>query len=450
MSSRKYWIDMTDLSTWRGHFTGTQRVTFEVAKRFSEQVPDEVDFFVYDEKSRNFYQIPFQAILDQVNPQPIPEEAAATPGRHRPSVKNVAKAQSIRLYHNLPFSVKRRITPAHKDFVKKSYSRAQHITKRKLQLRSGIMKVAVQSEPLHFSQTDTIIILGKPWDTMSFIEVLKAQKQVAGFKIVHLIYDMIPIFLPHTFGKPLPENYTKYMFEAIGISDKLIPISKSTERDIVKFCQEELLPVPEMTVTKLGDAFEEVQLDAIKSPLPELASKDFVLCVGTVEIRKNHILLYTAYKEGLKRGLTMPHLVIVGGRGWYTNDVLYEFENDPQIKNLVHFPRNISDEELQWLYRNCKYTVYPSVYEGWGLPIGESLAYGKMCLASHTSSMTEIAGDLIEYFSPYDPVGCLELMEKYSNPKILKKKETEITATYKPVSWDEAYKTVRSVASSLS
>ena len=61
-----------------------------------------------------------------------------------------------------------------------------------------------------------------------------------------------------------------------------------------------------------------------------------------------------------------------------------------------------SDAELAFLYRNCRFTVFPSLYEGWGLPIGESLWFGKLCIASKTSSMPEVGGDLVDYVDPKD------------------------------------------------
>jgi glycosyltransferase involved in cell wall biosynthesis len=105
----------------------------------------------------------------------------------------------------------------------------------------------------------------------------------------------------------------------------------------------------------------------------------------------------------------------------------------------------MSDAQLDWLYTHCMFTVYPSVYEGWGLPVAESLAYGKLCISSNTSSMPEIAGDLIEYFSPYDPAACLALLEKYLDPEVRQHKEAEIKKNYAPRSWDATFQQIESI-----
>ena len=104
---------------------------------------------------------------------------------------------------------------------------------------------------------------------------------------------------------------------------------------------------------------------------------------------------------------------------------------------------NMNDKELAWLYENCLFSVYPAFYEGWGLPVAESLLRGVPVLTSNTSSIPEIAGDLLEYFSPYSSEEIMLALNKYySNPKILATKTAEIKKKYKPTLWDESYRQV--------
>jgi glycosyltransferase involved in cell wall biosynthesis len=102
-----------------------------------------------------------------------------------------------------------------------------------------------------------------------------------------------------------------------------------------------------------------------------------------------------------------------------------------------------SDSELVWLYENAKFSVYPSFYEGWGLPVAESLIRGVPCVASNTSSIPEIAGDLVDYFSPYSPEEIMEKINRLSgSPKLLGQKSRKIKTGYKATSWDDSYKQV--------
>src|SRR5438045_6658259 len=100
----------------------------------------------------------------------------------------------------------------------------------------------------------------------------------------------------------------------------------------------------------------------------------------------------------MKGGL--PHLVIVGGVSWDGENTERFFKQDRRIEGLVHILDEIDDAALDRLYRNCLFTVYPSLYEGWGLPVGESLNYGKICIATNTSSVPEIAPALTDLLDP--------------------------------------------------
>src|SRR6185436_13004749 len=100
----------------------------------------------------------------------------------------------------------------------------------------------------------------------------------------------------------------------------------------------------------------------------------------------------------------LPHLVIVGREGFGAADLLRQMRNDPSIARSVTILNTASDAELAWLYANCAFTLYPSWYEGWGLPLSESLAYGKTFIASDNSSLPEAGEGLGVHADPYDPI----------------------------------------------
>ena len=83
------------------------------------------------------------------------------------------------------------------------------------------------------------------------------------------------------------------------------------------------------------------------------------------------------------------------------------------------------------------YSLYVSQYEGWGLPVAESLVYNTPCITSNVSSMTEIAPGIVDSVSPYDPAQLLQIMMKYSNSKYLESKRRDIKLHYKSTSWKE-------------
>ena len=126
--------------------------------------------------------------------------------------------------------------------------------------------------------------------------------------------------------------------------------------------------------------------DAIQNeePLDEdevsraLRAHPFVLCVSGLDIRKNHHLLYKVWRRlSEKYTDNAPHLVCVGEKGEGTEALLKDMRNDSRTRDRIHVIHNAEDPLLDWLYRNCLFTVYPSFYEGWGMPVAESLVYGK-------------------------------------------------------------------------
>jgi len=162
------------------------------------------------------------------------------------------------------------------------------------------------------------------------------------------------------------------------------------------------------------------------------------LSVGTIEVRKNHMILYYAYRGLIDAGVDLPPLIIAGKRGWLTADFQYIIEHDEKVRNKIKIIDNANDSELCWLYNNCQYTVFPSFVEGWGLPVAESLSYGKVTISSNTSSMPEIGGNLVDYFNPYSTDDLQKLLQFYNNAKNLSKRTNEIKNSFKILNWDDA------------
>ena len=429
MSQPTIWIDLTDLMAWSGHHTGIQRVVYQLALGYADR-PD-VKFFFYNDARRVFIETRFQRLQEE---DPGQADIAAAPSlKSRLKRRAILTAKSA--VHRSPEFIRRQIATAQmKDRLRHHYHETRNFV-------TGLRRTTIDRGPAsptaNFEAGDTVLIMGKAWDYPGLMPDLAQLKTRAGFKIVQVLYDLLPSLQPQLFGPGLFEQYTRHMFEAVAASDGFVSISESSRRDLGSFCEQLRLPQPPSSVMRLGDTIKANQQPT--SPLPKLKTREFLLCVGTLEVRKNHALLYSIYKLAALKGIELPNLVMVGGRGWYTGDVLYQIEHDPETKNKIQVINGITDSQLTWLYQNCRFTLYPSVYEGWGLPIAESLGYGKLCISSSTSSMTEIAGDLLDYFLPYDAAGALDLITKYLNPAELERKETEIARAYHPTEWKTTY-----------
>lgn len=155
------------------------------------------------------------------------------------------------------------------------------------------------------------------------------------------------------------------------------------------------VPVPPITVTRNGSSFDEFlpkggyAAELAADHLPER----FVLFVATVEGRKNHRLILDIWRRMLAEGDDPPHLLCVGRVGWKSEPFVAKLVETGYLDGRVILLQEVSDAYLRLLYSRCLFTVFPSLYEGWGLPVGESLAAGKICVCSNRASIPEVAGE---------------------------------------------------------
>lgn len=278
---------------------------------------------------------------------------------------------------------------------------------------------------------DVVVCLGEQWlfpGTLPALELLKVEEKV---RVVSLVHDLVPFFMPELYWPGFPESYRKCITELVGSSDVVLVYSENTRRDLYKW-------IPEADDRPVFRLHLGAELSGGGAERPEqFPDGSYVLCVGTIQPRKNHALLLMAWRQLLlRRPDDCPRLVLVGKKGWNSDDLMYFFTNNPFLSERVTIVEQPTDAGLQWLYQHAWLTIYPSLYEGWGLPIVESLAVGKLCLSSDSSSMPEAGGDLAEYFSPYDPKAVSSLVEKYlDDPSALVSAEARIRARFVPPSW---------------
>lgn len=128
---------------------------------------------------------------------------------------------------------------------------------------------------------------------------------------------------------------------------------------------------------------------------------EFLLFVGTIEPRKNLLTLVSAYEEILRTSSVRAQLVIAGREGWLMDD-LYAYIKRTGIKDSLHFTGYLSEEDLAALYSSCRVFIYPSLYEGFGLPPLEAMACGAPVITSRIHSIMEVVGEAAHLVEPTD------------------------------------------------
>lgn len=217
-----------------------------------------------------------------------------------------------------------------------------------------------------------------------------------GVKTLVTIHDLIFIRYPHYYQRIDRKIYDRKFRHACRVADHIHSISEQTKIDLITFFE-----VPEDKITVIYQSVNPVFFDrANKTIRQELRKKyqipkKFILSVGTVEPRKNLLGLL----EGMVASKVYVPLVVVGKITDYHHKVQKFIEAD--LNRLqVYFLSRINDEELAVIYQMADVMIYPSHFEGFGLPVAEAQASGCPVITSNTSSLPEAGGEAAIYINP--------------------------------------------------
>lgn len=301
-----------------------------------------------------------------------------------------------------------------------------------------------------FGPGDVYVSLGLDWDQKDLPYLYQLKRQL-GLKVLLMCYDIIPIRLPHLCVADVAAKFSRYFLDVARCADRIVCISEYSRRDLRKFLEASNAPVPELDIVRLGCEIARADDRPPSAAVDEVLGRRFILFVSTIERRKNHETLYRAYTRLVDAGVTgLPLLVFVGMAGWGMNDLMSDLKLDPRIRPYLRILNHVSDGDLARLYQHAYFTAYPSLYEGWGLPVAESLAYGKFCLASDAASIPEVGGDLIEYVDPWNVPRWAERLRWYiEHPEEVRAREEAIRAAYRPASWKATGATIVAAAHAL-
>jgi glycosyltransferase involved in cell wall biosynthesis len=212
------------------------------------------------------------------------------------------------------------------------------------------------------------------------------------------IHDIIPLLFKHSHFK-----YFDKLVDSARRADLIITVSESTKRDLLQvegFSDKHIVAVPLAADPQFHTAPADA-VNAIRAKIGISENIPYFLSVSTLEPRKNFPFLLRAFKKVVESYGDIPcRLVLCGRIGWGT-DVHEEIRDlIKQLDGLVCYTGFVSDEELNALYTGAEAFLFPSIYEGFGLPLLESMACGTPVISSNTSSMPEVVGDAGILLSP--------------------------------------------------
>ncbi len=257
---------------------------------------------------------------------------------------------------------------------------------------------------------------------------------------VTMVHDLSHIHFAQFHPPERVEYFNKELKRSLDASDVIVAISEYTKKDLIKqgLAKEEKI---EVVYNGVAEHFKPLAKHTeAKKVLKKygVLAKEYFLFVGTLEPRKNLQLLLEAYVEYHKHSTDPTPLLLAGGIGWrseYFDAILQEALRLPEVKRLGY----VSDEELAILYAGAKVFIFPSLYEGFGLPPLEAMASGTAVIASNSSSIPEVVGEAGILIDPYNKEELLEAMNRLDSDEALRKEyEKRGIERAKIFSWDKS------------
>ena len=297
---------------------------------------------------------------------------------------------------------------------------------------AAVQEALRDGPPLGFAAGCSLVNLGTSWWIPDYLRAVREAKARHGLRYIPFIHDCIPLLVPEHCAANLVDDFARWFAALCLHADAVLTNSACTQADFIRL-QRQLLPDRRIPCYPVPlDAADE----HVAAPAP--MRRPYVLFVGTVESRKNHLLAFGAWLALLRKhgAEAVPDLVCVGKRGWLAETALRLHQNSASLRAKVHLLHGVSDTELETLYRGCLFTLYNSFYEGWGLPVTESLAHGKVPLVPDHSSLREAGGTGAVFFTPQSEPDLVQKLEQLLfEPGFRSAQEARIAAAPPPRAW---------------
>ena len=452
----RIWLDVEDIfeyAAYNARPSGIQRVQVELCRALAELDPagERIGFIRHDPGGGSFRIVPRDDV-DAVGrrfheraggPEPPrldrSEAGLAPKGPLRRGVKQAIYRLPPRLRQPLvAFLLHQRTAIESLGTLLRAVSRPR---------REGGVRHAVPRDSGPFEAVarpgDVVLVTGAIWYHPGYAGVLRANCATRGIRFALLVYDLIPIRRPEWCDPGHVRLFREWFDTALGIADQLLSISRASADDIERYAAEQgrALPAP-VRILPLGTGFasdrEAAETRSPARPLPPAGS--YALIVSTLEVRKNHILLFRVWRrllDDLPRE-QVPTLVFAGRVGWMVADLIQQLRNCDFLDGKIMLLGEPTDAELEQLYVGCQFTLFPSFHEGWGLPVTESLSFGRPCIVSNTTSLPEAGGTLARYFDPDSVTDAYAVIrDALSDPAALAAWRQRVVDEFRAISWRE-------------
>lgn len=301
----------------------------------------------------------------------------------------------------------------------------------------------VFGSPIEFGEGAKLINLGTSWWLQNYFLQVRNARYHNDIEYIPFIHDLIPVLAPQHCVSGLVEDFNSWILGVFDHASRFFANSEATKADLLRVAGMlgRTVADHDVTVVPLDGLTVPIEIAPPSKTLIDagLDHRGFVLFVSTIESRKGHIVALRAWQRLLSMyRCDTPYLVCVGNNGWLNQQIYDLLDSDPVLGERVILLSALSDTDLRYLYHKCLLSIYPSTYEGWGLPITEALSAGKLVIAADNSSLPQAGGTFAVYTRTLDYEHLAEEVAHYAfDPDARAAKERVIREQYRPRSWEQ-------------
>lgn len=267
-------------------------------------------------------------------------------------------------------------------------------------------------------------------------------KTLGNMKIIFYLHDLIPIDYPEYVKDDDEVTHQKRIDVMANFADAILVNSEYTKDCFIKNCIDNNFSIPIIKTLHIGveDSFLNIKAEPLSEELSFLEDVDYFIYVGTIEPRKNHVMLLNLWRQHLAKVQNAPKLVLLGKRGWNNEAVFNLLDRCPLLQESVIELQGVSDGVMVSLIKNSKGALFPTFVEGWGMPLVEAMSMKVPMLAADIPALREAGQNLAEYIDPIDSLGWKEAILKLQHDENYRSICIQKSSSLVLPSWEKTFK----------
>lgn len=442
------YIDATDtFHRWKGSPTGIQRTLIGLAEASIGR--NDVAFCAWNQESNTWHQVPQNLLLSfftiTVAGAEPPAAPLVKPIPPKPSFDLVKWIRGV-LFHLAPYAISHAWSRRQQAQERARWAEANAVPQLE-QIRAKMLASLPRIEA--WQAGDRVLVADSNWNQPGYYQAL--QNGQTAPRIIGFVYDLIQLDRVDFVGEEARDKFHTWISETAAASSEIVCISKHAANGMQRFVdsEPELARKPSVRPIQFGNRVEVIPRTSLRlgEILPDIgedfaSSPDWLLWLGSVDRRKNLEVVMLALEHLYSSGKLTKPIVVAGRRVRGADHLIQKLQHHPVLRKHAYFLESPSDELVHSLLAGAGLFIFSSWAEGYGLPVAEALQQGVPVISSNATSIPEVAGDLVDYFEPWDSRSLAELLSRFESDPLYRKNLTERAARFIPTSWDETLKDI--------